>query len=82
MPELRFIDTLQKIECRQCGDFKIALHYYTDAHGKLSTECKICRRRRSAVATIPDFDTGEWSQRQSGYAGPGVNQFTRRKRKQ
>jgi hypothetical protein len=80
MAQLRFVDTLAKVECRQCGDFKIALHFYRDANGYLSTECKICRRKRSAVPTIPGFDTGEWQQRQSGYAGPGVNQFTRRKK--
>lgn len=79
---LKFIGPLQKVRCRgKCGQWKIALHFYVDRHtGRLSQDCKICRRAKTSVRTIPDLDAGEYQHVQSGYGGPMVNQFVRRRK--
>ncbi len=79
---LKYIDPRQKVRCRGvCGQWKIPLHFYKDKRtGRLSIDCKICRRAKTSVRTIPDLDAGEYQHVQSGYGGPVTNQFVRRRK--
>ena len=78
----RFVDTLKKFLCHgECGQLKAIIHFYVDrATGRLSHECKLCRRKKTSVRTIPNLDCGEYVAVQSGYGGPTVKQFVRRRK--
>lgn len=78
----RFVDTLKKYWCGSCEKWKFVLHFYVDrSTGRLSQECKLCRRKRTSVRTIPNLDCGEYQVVQSGYGGPMMKQFVRPKKK-
>jgi hypothetical protein len=69
-------DPKLKIECSVCHVPKLPLHFYVN-RGRLSRDCKMCRRKKTSVRSVPNFECGEYQFVQSGYGGPITKQFVR-----
>jgi hypothetical protein len=80
--KLRFVDQIRKATCSGCQAEKSILHFYVDRlSGRVSSKCKLCIRENNKFRRVPKDLGGEWQPTQSGYAGPGVLQFVRARRR-